>query len=345
MSFEFPERLWLLGCVIILGLLFLWKQRTYQKKLASFGHQKLMEELLVGKPVRKPFLKTALQLLALSSLIIAWANPRMGIEDQEVEQKGTDICIALDLSNSMYTQDVKPDRLQRAKLFIKEFSKQLQNDRVALVVFAGTSYVQMPLTTDYSAVDIFISSVTPELISMQGTSISAAIEAATFVFEKADKGPKNLVIISDGETFDDNAEKSTKKAVSDNIRIFTVGIGTTEGGKIPIYGDGGIELGYKTEPSGKPVISKFEPKNLQQIATIGKGDFFRVEDQYSAKQLYKAIQQGGSKKYGEKLYANYNSQYIYFVVFALLLLAVDFFLTSARSERWSKLNIFKHSAK
>lgn len=342
MSFEFPERLWLIGLVLILGLFFLWKHKAYQKKLAVLGDDKLLAKLLIGKPRRKPLLKTGLQLLAITSLIVAWANPRMGIEDMEIEQKGTDICVAIDLSNSMYTKDVKPDRLQRAKLFIKEFSKQLQNDRVALVIFAGTSYVQMPLTTDYSAVDIFISGVSPELISLQGTSISSAIEAATFVFEKADKGPKNLVIISDGETFDDKAESSTKKAVSDNIRVFTVGIGTTDGGKIPIYGDGGIELGYKMDPSGKPVISKFEPKNLQKISEIGKGDFFRVEDQHAAKQLYETIQKGGTKKYGDKLYSSYNSQYIYFVVLGLLLLLIDFIITSAKSESFRKLNIFKH---
>jgi Ca-activated chloride channel family protein len=263
----------------------------------------------------------------------------MGKKESTVANSGVDVIIALDLSKSMMAEDIKPNRLERAKALISTVVDQFHGHRVGFVVFAGNAYLQMPLTVDYSAFNMYLENAVPSLIQNQGTDIGAAIDVSEHAFVSGDKNYKTLLLISDGETFDKEALKKAKAAFKNGTRIYTIGVGEEKGGTIPEYDESNNFIDYKKDENGKEVISIINEKKLKEIAKAGGGEYFHLTAKNNTKKvIVDAIDKQEKRKYKEKLYLDYVSKYQYFIGLGLFFLVLSFF---GKSLNTYFLNLFK----
>jgi Ca-activated chloride channel family protein len=263
----------------------------------------------------------------------------MGKKETTVANSGVDVIIALDLSKSMMAEDIKPNRLERAKALISTVVDQFHGHRVGFVVFAGNAYLQMPLTVDYSAFNMYLENAVPSLIQNQGTDIGAAIDVSEHAFVSGDKNYKTLLLISDGETFDKEALKKAKATFKNGTRIYTIGVGEEKGGTIPEYDESNNFIDYKKDENGKEVISIINEKKLKEIAKAGGGEYFHLTAKNNTKKvIVDAIDKQEKRKYKEKLYLDYVSKYQYFIGIGLFFLVLSFF---GKSLNTYFLNLFK----
>jgi Ca-activated chloride channel family protein len=282
--------------------------------------------------------KFFLNLLILTSIIIALANPQIGSQLEKVKRKGIDIVIALDISNSMLAQDIKPSRLERAKQAINRLIDDLENDRIGLVVFAGKAYTQLPITTDYAAAKLMLSTVSTDLAPVQGTSIGKAIEMASTAFN-IEKSGKAIIIISDGETHDEQALQKVSEAAEKGIRTYTIGLGLSEGAPIPVYRNGQI-TGFKKDRSGSTIITRLDETMLQQLAEAGKGIYVRASNsQVGLNRIFDEIKRLEQNTYDVKSYSDYEDRFQYFIAIALILMFVNFIINERKSRLADKLSL------
>ena len=244
--FEHTDYLYLLAAIPIIILLLVLARRNRKKALQLFGDLPVMKRLMPGVSIVRPIVKSILLVIAFLLMVFGIANPQMGKKMETVQREGVEIMIALDVSNSMMAEDIRPNRLEQAKLAIGQLIKRLRNDKLGLVVFAGEAYVQLPLTTDYSAARMFLSSIHTSTVPVQGTAIGAALELCLEAFGADTEGNKAMVLISDGENHEDDAIDLAKKAQEDGIQVHAIGIGSPEGMPIPIinqYGQKRLQEG------------------------------------------------------------------------------------------------------
>lgn len=339
MQFEKPAYFVLLWLLPILLWVYYDFSRRQRLKLEAIGDKDLVENLFVGKRDKSNFIRTIFFLLALLFFIIGLTNPRMGKKESTVANSGVDVIIALDLSKSMMAEDIKPNRLERAKALISTVVDQFHGHRVGFVVFAGNAYLQMPLTVDYSAFNMYLENAVPSLIQNQGTDIGAAIDVSEHAFVSGDKNYKTLLLISDGETFDKEALKKAKAAFKNGTRIYTIGVGEEKGGTIPEYDESNNFIDYKKDENGKEVISIINEKKLKEIAKAGGGEYFHLTAKNNTKKvIVDAIDKQEKRKYKEKLYLDYVSKYQYFIGLGLFFLVLSFF---GKSLNTYFLNLFK----
>src|SRR5690606_1943164 len=274
MNWAVPENsIWFLWVPIFIGLAIYvlnWRKKTKEK----FADSHLIPQLFPAASGSRYFLKLMLVLIGLILSILALMDPLFGEEEVKIKREGIDIVYALDLSNSMNAEDVVPSRLERAKKIISESVNRLGGDRVGLIVFAADAYAISPLTNDYSAILSYIDSASPELISQQGTRFSSVILKASEMFENAPTTGKLLVILSDGEDNEDSVSKAVQIAKESNIHIVTMGIGTLNGGPVPMD-VGGYEE-FKMDRYGETVISKLVEGSMQSLAKSTSGFYIRV---------------------------------------------------------------------
>ena len=282
----------------------------------------------------KTILKFTLLMLALSSLIFALADPQTGSRLEKVKRKGIDLMICLDVSNSMMAQDIKPDRLERAKQSISRLIDNLDGDRLGIIVFAGKAYTQLPITTDYAAAKMFTTTINTGIVATQGTAIAEAIELAANSFGES-KHNKAIVIITDGEDHEGNALEQADAAVKKGIAIYTIGMGLPEGVPIPEY-NGAVMTGYKKDRDGQTVMTRLDETLLQQIASLGKGMYVRATNSETGlNKIFDDINKIQKAEIEEKQFSDYETRYQYFVGLALLLLIIDLFVFE-RKTSWMK---------
>lgn len=311
----------LFGGLLLLGLLFFlmldWKKRTSRR----IGDARLVQQLTANFSSKLFALKFILLLAAFALGVLAVMNPRKPGESEAVNRKGIDIAIALDVSKSMLATDLAPNRLERAKQFITKLMNEMPNDRIALVLFAGKAYLQMPMTVDHGAARLFVTSATPAAVPQQGTVISDALERSAGAFNIAEKKIKTIILISDGEDHDDEAVATARKMAEQGVMINTVGIGSPEGSTIidPAIND------IKRDAAGNPVISKLNEEVLKEIATGSNGVYVRLEGSDAA---VAAITQKLSgidpSTYTDKSQMNFKTYYGWLagLMFVLLLIEV-----------------------
>jgi Ca-activated chloride channel family protein len=252
----------------------------------------------------------------------------MGTKMEKIQRKGIDVMIALDVSKSMLSQDVVPSRLEKSKLLIQTLLKKLEGDRVGLVIFAGNAYLQMPLTVDYSSLMLYLRSVNTNSVPTQGTIITEALDQAESAFNATDKKHKAIIVITDGEDHEENAIDKAEELASDGTKIFTVGVGTPNGGTIPIYNETGNKVDEKKDENGQPIISKMNANMLQALAKAGNGNYYVLDNSKQvADFISKDIAKIETKTINDKVFTDFVEQFQYFLVFALLLLIADFFIT------------------
>ena len=335
--FAHIEFLWLLLAIPVLVALHIWITRRKRQQLQLFGDPELMAELMPNASRIRPHVKFALMLTALSLLIIGIARPQYGTKEQTVKRQGIEVMIALDISNSMLAEDVAPNRLERAKQMLSKLVDQMVDDKLGLVVFAGDAFTQIPITCDYVSAKMYLQSITPELIPAQGTAIGKAITTCVSSFGTEDtEKSRAIILITDGENHEDNAQEAAKMAKEKGIHVFVVGIGKPEGSPIP---DG--RGGFKKDRQGTVVVSRLSEDMCQEVAAAGGGMYVRADNSNTAtRALEKEIDKLGKQEIETKVYSDYNEQYQSFIFIALLLLVIDFFIFSRKNKSISRINLF-----
>ncbi len=273
-------------------------------------------------------------MLALVSLIIAMADPQTGSRLEKVKRKGIDLMICLDVSNSMMAQDIKPNRLERAKQSIVRLIDNLEGDRLGIIVFAGKAYTQLPITTDYAAAKMFTSSINTGIVPTQGTAIAEAIELAANGFGET-KHNKAIVVITDGEDHEGSVLEQAEAAVKKNITIYSIGMGLPEGAPIPVF-SGNIQTGYKKDRDGQTIMTKLDETLLQRLASMGKGMYVRATtSETGLTKIFDDISKIEKSEIEEKQFSDYEDQFQYFVALALFLIILDLFVFE-RKTQWMK---------
>jgi len=298
------------------------------------GEQRLVSEQLQGSIPGRPASKFILLAVAFTVLVIGWANLQKGSGTEEVQRKGVDVIIALDVSKSMLARDIQPDRLARAKQLIMSMIDKMKNDRVGLVVFAGRAYLQVPLTIDYSAMKMMLQHVKPDLVPTQGTVISQAIDMATQSFSQKERKYKSLVIISDGEDHDENAASKAKEAAETGTVIHTVGIGSPEGTTLFDPETKSVKL----DENGTPVVSKLNEDELRSIASAGRGTYSLLRNADDvATRLVDEIDGMEQKSLGAVVFSSYASYFQYFLAIAFVLLVFESLLPGSKLKSKTKM--------
>ncbi len=340
--FEHIEYLWLLLLVALAGVLWgvmSWRER---RRLEEWGDRSMFGRLIPDRSPWRPAFKMALTLTGIALLIVALANPQFGTKIEKGKRSGSDIAICLDVSNSMMAEDIQPNRLERSKKVVTNLLSSLTGDRVSLVVYAGTSFIQMPLTNDYSATKLFLDQVSCDMIASQGTAIGDAIQKSMETFGYGDPDRKweinkgrAIIVISDGENHEDDAVGAAREAAKQGIRVCTIGMGLPEGSPIPEYNPRGRTNNYKRDKNGSIIMTHLNEDMLRQIASAGNGTYLRASNAGSGLSDITSIIQGLEKEeMGEAVFSAYESRYIYPLAAALLCLLAEVILYERRNRKW-----------
>ena len=334
------EYLYGLAVIPLLIAAFWWFGRARAKAAASFGREEMIARLTPDAGPAKRTVKMVLILAAAALLLVALAGPQIGTRLQEVKQEGVDIFIALDVSLSMKAEDIKPNRLEKAKFEIRNLVSRLAGDRIGLIVFAGEAYTQFPLTTDYSAANLFLDVVDVDVAPVPGTSIGAAITRAMESFDPNQTTTKVVVIITDGEETEGDAFAAAEEAAGKGVLLYTIGLGSPAGAPIPVTGPNG-QTDFKRDRSGSVVVTKLDEASLEKIASIGNGKYFRgTNAQDELDEIYKNINSLQKQEFGVKQFTDYEDRFQYFLFPALLCLLAEVLVTENRVpwlSRWNPL--------
>lgn len=334
--------LWVLLSVPIILALYLWSVTRRKRLLNQYGDADLVEYLMPDASLSAYRWKITLLIIGWSFIVVGAAGPRIGSKLKEVEQKGREIIIALDVSNSMLAEDIKPSRIERAKQLISRMVDEMNNDRIGLIVFAGDAYTQIPITDDYPSVKMFLATTGPDMVSKQGTAIGAAIELAIKSFPseveaiKNDEDLKNkaIVVITDGENHEDDAIEATKLAHEKGIKVFTVGLGNPNGVPIPVKPGSSAKRRNK---DGTVVVSKLNEKLLIEIAREGDGAYIPAN---RINGLIDELDHLQKTEFKKKVFSEYAERYQYFVGFGLILLLLEAVIQLRRNPLIKRLNLF-----
>lgn len=331
--FQHKEFIWLLAGPAILLLLFFLLLRWKKKVRNRIGNPKLIQILTEGYAPRLFTLKFILLLVAATAGIIAAMNPRKPGGTDNITRKGIDVAIALDVSKSMLAADMPPSRLERARQFISKLMAQMPNDRIGLILFAGKAYLQMPLTTDHGAAEMYVNTAGPDAIPQQGTVLTDALNMASNVFNPAEKRFKTIVLISDGEDHDDQALSTAKELASQGVMINSIGVGSPEGAVI-IDPATGAE---KKDEAGNTVISKLNEGILKEVAAATNGAYVRLQSSDDAVAALSAqLAQIDRKAYGDMSLMSFRTYYIWFAALMLLLLTAEHFIPEIKKSKTVK---------
>lgn len=339
--FEHPQYLFVLEVIPVLVLFFVLAFRARKRLIAKFGNMRLMGELMPQMSRYKDILKFILLVFALAFLIVGAANPQWGVKREKTTRKGVDVFIALDVSNSMLAEDVQPNRLERARKFAENLVDALRGERLGFIIFAGNAYLQVPLTTDYGALQLFIKSANPTMVPTQGTAIGDAISLAVRSNEAGNKKHQAIIIISDGENHDVEAPAIAKKANEDGLLVFTVGVGTKEGSFIPEITGGRPDV--KRDQNGNPVRSKADPEALRELAKMGQGGFFDLGTNMDLikQALAMQIERMEKREFEQRAFSEYESYFQYFLGVALLLIVIEFLISYSKNKYLADRDLFK----
>jgi Ca-activated chloride channel family protein len=335
MRFATPEYFYLgVFAIALIGLFVLWSARKKRRLLELFADKKLVGGLTANFSLQKRRYKYLLLFLGLIFLVLALARPQYGTHMVMLKREGQDVMLVVDCSKSMLAEDMKPNRLDKAKQEVRGLISRMTGDRVGLVAFAGAAFTQCPLTLDYSAAQMFIDVLDVDLIPTPGTNIGAAIEAATAAFNQKERKNKIMIIITDGEDFGGDIKRAVKEAKVQGVKIFTIGLGKPEGEPIPIRNDRGEMIGYKKDGRGELVLTRLDEQMLQEIAADADGRYYHASaGEIALDQIYEDINALEKKEQKGMLMTQYEDRYQYVLPFAILCFGAEILISERKSRR------------
>lgn len=341
LRFAHIEFLWGLLLIPAFILLFIIVSRWKAKAVKALGDRNVVNQMIPDVSFSRPWLKFILFSVAFGMLLIGAADPQIGSKMEEEKRKGADLIILLDVSNSMLSQDLAPNRLENAKRAIAQLIDNLHGDRIGLIVFAGEAYVQLPVTTDYSAAKLFLNTVNTNMVPTQGTAIGAAIELGMRSFDFKNGTGKAMIIITDGENHEDDAVAAAKAATEKDVTVHVIGVGSAEGAPIPIF-QNGRQIGFHTDSVGKTVISKLDETMGKEIAAAGNGAYVRATNANSGLGIVMdQIDKIQRKTVDSKNFKDFEDRFQFFLAISFILLVVEFFISNRKSQRLSNLKLFE----
>jgi len=327
MRFEEPYNFMLLIGVAALGLFMLWAIARKKRLLGRFGDLPLLLRTAPYISFARQRTKAYLLLIALVLAVSAVARLQFGTHLELLKREGIDLIVALDVSNSMLAQDMKPNRMEKAKQELRSIIDRLQGDRIGLIAFAGQAFVQCPLTLDYGAARILLTAMDNTSVSVQGTSIASAIAEADKAFEQREKKHKVLVLLTDGEDLAGGAEKAAEEARNNGVKIYTVGIGNPAGEPIPILDRTGNQVGFKKDESGQVIVSKLDEETLQKISLATGGKYYNASaGEMELDKIFEEIGRMEKKELEGTLVTKYDDRYQWPLLLAILFTVGEFFV-------------------
>ena len=335
--FEDPIYLWLLVLIPLLALVRFVSYRNQRKRLRKFGDPSLLKELMPDVSRFRPSVKFWVLLGALALLIVMLARPQFGTKINHEKRVGIETIIALDISNSMLAEDIIPSRLDRSKMMVENLVDHFTNDKIGLIVFAGDAFVQLPITSDYVSAKMFLSSINPSMMATQGTDIARAIEMATHSFTQEEGIGKAIIVITDGEDHEGGALEAAEAAKDEGMRVYVLGVGSTNGAPIPITGTGN----YMTDRAGNTVMSALNEEMCKQVAQAGGGAYIHVENNSAAQQqLDSELDKLAKKETSTTVYSEFDEQFQAVGILVLLLLIIEICILDRRNSLLKRVSLF-----
>ena len=317
--------------ILLIPLMFTayWLMRRFRRKrISRFGDPELVAQLTPEVPRRKGWAKLTIISVALFFFSLGMARPQIGATLKERQIKGAEIMVVLDVSNSMLAEDYSPNRLERAKLAISKLVDELQGDRIGLIIFAGESFVQLPITSDYVSAKIFLNSITTESVPVQGTALGEAIRTAIRGFTSESEHSRAIILITDGENHEDDPVAAARDAVDMGAKVFCIGVGSPEGKPIPM--DGGL----LKDKDGNIVVTRLDEQTLRDIASAGEGLYVRAGNtEFGLNPVIDEIRTLQDKEFQSVVFEEFDEQYMYFFAIALVFLLIEFFMSDTRNHR------------
>ncbi len=299
-----------------------------RRRLRKFGDEQLVSALMPSFSKAKVWVRMTLFSLGFFFFVIGLSRPQIGAKLKEHETKGAEIMIVLDVSNSMLAEDYSPNRLERAKLAISRLVDKLRDDRIGLIVFAGNSFVQLPITTDYVSAKMFLNSISTESVPVQGTAIGEAINTAIRSFSAQSEKSRAIIIITDGENHEDDPVAAAEQAAELGIRVFTIGVGSPEGKPIPMDGE------LLKDKDGEIVVTRLDESVLQEVAKEGNGAYVRAgNSEFGLNPIIEDLKKMEDEKYSSIIFEEYDEQFMYFLAIALFFLVLEMLVGDRRSGK------------
>ncbi|MDR0830172.1 MAG: VWA domain-containing protein [Prevotellaceae bacterium] len=335
--FANPYFLYLLIIIPLAIVIYVYGIYRQKKKMREFGNIDTLEQLMPNVSKYRPHIKFSLSLLVLVLIIFALARPQYLHKVESVQRRGIEAMLVLDISNSMLARDIEPNRLEYSKMMLSNLIDKMKNDKLGLIVFAGDSYIQMPITSDNVSAKMFLKTISPSLIQRQGTAIGSAIDLAikSFGEAKSEVG-RAIFLITDGENHEDDAVEAAKLANKKGIAVNVIGIGNPDGSPIPVQGT----MSFIKDKDGNVVVSKLNEDMCKQISSAGKGIYIRATNSGAVlKTLEKEVDkmQKGDTKVSS---TDFDDKFYIPVWLALFVLLIEYFMFNRQNKRLNKINLF-----
>jgi Ca-activated chloride channel family protein len=343
--YQLEEKFWFWVFFIIPLMLalflwtFFWKKRTQK----SFGNTAVLKRLSPDGSFFKSSLKFGVVCFAVSGLIIALVNPKIGTKLETIKREGIDIVFAIDVSKSMLAEDVAPNRLEKSKQLVTQIINNLASDRIGIIAYAGKAFPQLPITTDYASAKMFLQSMNTDMLSSQGTAIDEAIQLSRNYFDDEEQTNRILIIISDGEDHNDMSVEVAETASEEGIKIYTIGVGNEKGGAIPLKKNG-VVMSYKKDQNNETVITRLNEETLRLIAEEAKGAYINGNKTAAVVEKIRTVLNSMEKKEFEaKEFAEYKDQFQWFLGIGLFFLILDVLFLDRKTAWLKRLNLFNEN--
>ena len=324
----------LLSALPIATISFLIHLKWKMKAVAALSEEKLAESTFPRLSMGREVWRFIVWRLAIAMIVVGVLGPKVGSKLQEVESQGSDLVIAIDISNSMMAEDLGMDRMSLAKRTVERVLAKLGSDRVGLVIFAGQAYVQCPLTTDYSALKLFLNTISPDLISIQGTALGEAIDVSVLAFKNSPESNRSILLITDGENHEDDPVAAASRARENGIFVHIIGLATPEGAPIPKYDKSGRKVGFIQGADGSPVVSRLDETVLVATATAGDGSFTRAKKSFvNIAPIINALNSAEKTRTSNVRFTDYDHRFQIFLLFALCLVVLESLIPHTTSRK------------
>ena len=326
--FAQAQYMFLLLLVPFFFLVYALVMKLRQRRIRKFGDENLVRQLMPSYSRGKAWVRLTLFAIGFFFLVVGLSRPQIGAKLKEHETKGAEIMIVLDVSNSMLAEDYSPNRLERAKLAISRLVDKLRDDRIGLIVFAGNSFVQLPITTDYVSAKMFLNSISTESVPVQGTAIGDAINTAMRSFSAQSEKSRAIIVITDGENHEDDPIAAAKQASEMGVRVFAIGVGSPEGKPIPMDGE------LLKDKDGNIVVTRLDEGVLQEVARAGNGVYVRAgNSEFGLNPIIDDIKRMEDEKYSSIVFEEYDEQFMYFLAIALFFFVIEILVGDRKSKK------------